>query len=306
MNIFGVFEKALGNPIKKAKRNIKNNIALFDNIPSSKKDICNKNNISKDRKNIIINKNDYPYNMNENQIYKMFLAIHNNSDSELNQMDYKNAIKSDKRTYFEYYLSLLRTKNLIFFSFWPSFDYNSKILKIFLFFFNFTLSFLVNALFFNDEKMHKIYEDKGAFNLIYNIPQSIYSSLISDFINEIIQELALTDSNIISLKYKNNNKNITDKKRSTLKTIKIKLILFFIITFLLLILFWYYLACFCAVYKNTQIHLIKNTLISFGTSLITPFGICILPGIFRLCALKAKNKNNTITFKFSKLLQFLC
>ena len=37
----------------------------------------------------------------------------------------------------------------------------------------------MNAIFFNDETMHKIYEDEGSFNLIYNLPQIIYSSIIS-------------------------------------------------------------------------------------------------------------------------------
>ena len=242
--------------------------------------------------------------MNENQMYEIFVKINNNSDSELNELDYNEAIKIDKRTYFQYYLSLLRTKHLLFFSFWPSFDYNSQIIKIFLFFFEFSLSFLVNALFFNDETMHKIYEEKGSFNFIYNIPQIIFSSLISGFIDSLIQELALTESNLINLKQKSNRNNIKINKQKVLKAIKIKIILFFIITFLLLVAFWFYLACFCAVYKNTQLHLIKDTVISFGTSMITPFGIYIFPGIFRLCALNAKKKDKKFMFKFSKILQW--
>ena len=63
--------------------------------------------------------------MNENQMYEIFLKINNNSDSELNELDYNSSIKIDKRTYFQYYLSLLRTKHLLVFSFLPSFDYNS-------------------------------------------------------------------------------------------------------------------------------------------------------------------------------------
>ena len=177
-------------------------------------------------------------------------------------------------------------------------------IKIFLFFFEFALSFLVNALFFNDDTMHKIYEEKGSFDIIYNIPQILFSSLISGFIDSLIQELELTDSNIISLKQKTDNSNINIKKKKTLKVIKIKIVLFFIITFLLLIAFWLYLSCFCAVYINTQLHLIKDTVISFGSSMITPFGIYILPGIFRLYALKAKKKDKKFLFKFSKLLQW--
>ena len=47
---------------------------------------------------------------------------------------------------------------------------------------------------------------------------------------------------------------------------------------------------FCAIYVNTQIHLIKDTLISFGISLLYPFVIYLLPGIFRILALS--NKEN--------------
>ena len=94
-------------------------------------------------------------------------------------------------------------------------------------------------------------------------------------------------------------------KKKILKAIKIKIALFFIITLLLLVIFWFYLACFCFVYKNTQIHLIEDTMISFGTSMITPFGIYIFIGIFRLCALNSKIKNNEIIFKLSKAFQWL-
>ena len=127
---------------------------------------------------------------------------------------------------------------------------------------------------------------------------SILSSLISGFIDGLIQAFALTDSNLISFKHNTNRKNILIKKKETLKAIKIKIALFFIITLPLLVAFWFYLACFCAVYKNTQLHLIKDTVISFGTSMN------ILPGIFRICALKAKKKDKECMFKFSKLLQW--
>ena len=161
---------------------------------------------------------------------------------------------------------------------------------------------MINALFFNDDTMHKIYEEKGAFNFIYNIPQIVLSSIISGIIKVIIQSLALTNSNFINLKLKT-DKNISIKKQEILKSIKIKFVFYFIISFTLLIIFWLYLSCFCAVYKNTQMHLIKDTVLSFGTSMLTPLVIYIFPGIFRFIALKEKKKE--YMFKFSKLLQML-
>ena len=283
------------NNNKRSQKLISN--LLETNNKSSMRMIIDKNNKRKNENNTIINKKNYPYNMNENQLYEMFLKIYKKSDSEMNELSYDSAIKLDNRTYFQYYLSLLRTKHLFIFSFWPAFDYNPRIIKKFLFFFNFTLSFVFNALFFDDETMHKIYEDKGSFDFIYNIPQIILSSIISGFINGIIETLALTDSLFISLKEEIYIKDIIIKKQKTLKMIKIKLLLFFIITLLLLILFWFYLACFCAVYKNTQIHLITDTVTSFGTSMITPFGFYLLPGIFRIVALKAKKKIRKLCLK---------
>ena len=84
-----------------------------------------------------------------------------------------------------------------------------------------------------------------------------------------------------------------------------KYVLFFIISSILLVAFWFYLACFCAVYKNTQIHLIKDTVISFGTSMIYPFGIYLFPGIFRLPALHYKKQDKEFMFKLSKALQLI-
>ena len=307
---FEQFCKSQNIKIKRVVKNKKNlnyfnNNLETNNLKTSKRKIIDKNNGTTEEKTNIIKKIDYPYHMDENEAYEIFLLIYKKSDTEMNELSYNSAIKIDKRNYFEFYLSLIKTKHLLIFSFWPAFDYNSQILKIFLFFFNFSLSFFVNALFFNDETMHKIYEDKGSFDFIYNLPQILLSSLISGFINGIIQEFALTDSIFISIKERVHLKNLIIRKQKSLRIIKIKIILFFIIAFLLLALFWFYLACFCAVYKNTQIHLIKDTVISFGTSMIIPFGIYALPGIFRIISLKTKKKNKRLMFKFSKFLLFI-
>ena len=47
-------------------------------------------------------------------------------------------------------------------------------IKICLLFFNFALNFTINALFFTDETMHKIIEDEGIFNFVYNLPITIF------------------------------------------------------------------------------------------------------------------------------------
>ena len=218
-----------------------------------------------------------------------------------------NITHSDKRTYIQFYISLLKTKHLFIFSFWPCKDYNSKIIKIFLFFFFFSLHLTINALFFNDSTMHKIYEDKGKFNFIYQIPQILYSSIISGIISCIIKNLSLSQKIIIELKReKADNTTILDNKmNSTLKLLKIKFAIFFIFTFILLLFFWFYISCFCGIYVNTQAHLIKDSVVSFFCGLIYPFILCLVPGIFRIRALRDKNTSLKMSYKFSLLLMMI-
>ena len=85
--------------------------------------------------------------------------------------------------------------------------------------------------------------------------------------------------------------------------LKVKFGAFFFLSFIFLLIFLAYITCFCGIYKNTQIHLIKDTVIGFGLSLLYPFGICLIPGIFRIPALNAKKKDSEYMYKFSKILQ---
>jgi hypothetical protein len=61
------------------------------------------------------------------------------------------------------------------------------------------------------------------------------------------------------------------------------------------------LACFWTIYKNTQILLLKDTLISFSLSLLYPFLIYPLPAFLRITILRYPD----CLFKFSKLAQSL-
>ena len=96
-------------------------------------------------------------------------------DYEINTIPYQEALENDKRTNFQYYISLIKIKNIFIFTFFYSNkDYNSFMIKICLFFLSLALHFLINTIFFNDSIMNKIYEDGGSFNFIYNLPNIIF------------------------------------------------------------------------------------------------------------------------------------
>ena len=153
--------------------------------------------------------------------------------------------------------------------------------------------------------MHKIYEVEGSFNFIYQLPQIAYSSLISSVLNILLKLLALPQGNIIDYKKKKTKNNLDKRTKELNDKLDIKFIIYFIISFVFLLIFGYYLSMFCAIYRNTQYHLIKDTLISFGLSLIYPFGVYLIPGIFRIPSLgNSKNKRKYL-YNLSLLFQML-
>ena len=246
--------------------------------------------------------------LNSTNIDKMkekALKIMSYNDEELNNLEYKLTLKLDKRTFCQYYLSLLKIKHALIFTFFNNTDYNSKIIKIDLFLFNFALFYMINALFFNDDTMHKIYKNKGAFDFIEQLPQIIYSFIISTLINLIFEILALTEGEILELKKIRSKEKFEQKILNFHNKIKVKFLLYFIINNIFLIFFWYYLSMFCAIYVNTQIHLIKDTLLSFVLSFIEPLGTYLIPCVFRILSLSKKSSNSYILYKVSQILQLI-
>ena len=280
------------NPPKKKVRIIKQNINLNSRLQRSSnlKTTGFIQPITNSKKGEIINKSR---------------QIMSYNDEELNNLPYDLALRFDNRTYCEYYISLIKINHIIIFSFFYSKDYNSRVVKMDFFFVSFVIYFAINALFFNDNTMHKIYEDQGYFNIKYQLPQIAYSFLISFVLNLLLKLVALSEGNILTFKKNKNKTNLTQREKNLKKLLDIKFIIYFIISTIFLIFFWYYLSMFCAIYSKTQYHLIKDTLISFGLSLLYPFGIYLLPGLFRIPALSDRNNKRKYLYHLSKVFQMI-
>ena len=285
------------NPIKKSKHNI--NKFIIQNYVSNNNININNNDINKDI--MLLNENN-SNQLTKEEVIKKTKEILSKNDQELNNLSYKLALQHDSRTYLEYYFSLIITKHILIFTFYYNKDYNSRIIKIDLFFIGFIINFAVNALFFSDNTINKIYEDKGKFSFIYQLPKIIYSSIISVVLNILLKSLALSEGDILKLKAKKSKKNLDKREKDLKSKLIIKFLLFFILSTIFLLFFWYYLAMFCAVYTNTQAHLINDTLISFGLSFVYPLGIYLIPGLFRINALSNKKE---CLYKLSQFIQMI-
>ena len=277
----------ISKKINKKIMNKRNNKNILNN--KSKEKI----NYYQSSKHILKTKSKFNNNLRKEFEYQ------NLNDQELNSLEYDLAIILDKRTYFQYYWSLLKKKHLILFTFYPANDYNLISIKICLLLLSFSLYFTINGFFFSDATMHKIHEDNGSFNILFQLPQILYSTIISSIINIILKQLSLSEKNILTIKQEKNLVKIREYSKSIKTCLTIKFIIYIFLNIILLLFFWYFISCFCAVYRNTQMILIKDTLFSFGLSMLYPFGLNLLPGFFRIPALRANKKDKKCLYNIS-------
>ena len=124
----------------------------------------------------------------------------NLDDFELNELEYDEAAKLDKRTFLQIYFSLIKREHIIIFTFLVYDDYNLIYIKISRFIFLIVSDMAMNVFFFQDESMHKLFLNYGKYDFIQQIPQIIYSTLISQLLEVFLCFLSLTDKHISNKK----------------------------------------------------------------------------------------------------------
>ena len=265
------------------------------NAPSSLIDSRNVLNKVKDN-TLELNKVD---NSQEND-WDEFLVV--DKDMEINLLSYSEAVKKDKRFFLLYYFSLIKSRHLLVSIFIN--DYNSLIMKICFCLFIFGISLGINTIFFTDKSIQKIYEGKGQYNLSQNIYYHIIPILISTFatliIKSIISLIIYSDAIILKLKENNALKSEDKMNEALIKTMSRGTILF-IVNFIVIIIFWFYMGSFCAVFKNTQIYLIINGIITFILVIVIPFLYYFIPTLLRTISLRGKN--NQCLYRVSQFIQ---
>ena len=177
------------------------------------------------------------------------------------------------------------------------------IIKLDIFILKFCICSAINALFFTESTIHKIYADKGSYKLGYYLPKIFLSFIFTHIIIIIIKYFFLSEGNILKIKKKQSYNEASEEAAKAKRCIIIKYILFYIVGSGFLVLFWFYLSSFCAVYQNTQIFLIINTFISLGIAFLYPIVIDIIPSMLRKIALN--NNKSECMYKISKVMQII-
>ena len=141
--------------------------------------------------------------------------------------------------------------------------------------------------------------------MVNNLIQNVISSLVGLIIINIFQHLFDYRGNYedvfrIEEKKLRNNKEykvnnvkkleIFEEIRKISSTLKIKIILFLILEFSLMLFFYFFVTAFCEVYNQTQISWIEDFLVSFIISFICNIIEALVIAILYMLSLKYKSK----------------
>ena len=220
----------------------------------------------------------------------------------LNNADYNLALDKDHRGYLKLYWSFLKMKQLLIFTFYTYTDYNLRIAKIALFILFVSFYFAFTALFFNDSIMRQIYIYKGNTDAAVHVPNIILSSLCCLIMNFIIRFVSLSERDIAKINNERNENIKRDLCEKTKKALKIKLIILFVISGVLIALCWYYVSAFCAVFKNSQGHYFVNVLVAFIVCNLWPCVTSLIPPLLRIKGLKGKSP---CMYKASQIIAYI-
>ena len=306
------------NELKKEniKESQKNDIKIYD----TKKDVYLFEN--KDKSNININNSELSKLSSNKNSFKLNVdkqkekdkekdedkksensQIYEYDDDELNDMPLDKAIKYDKRNIFQYYWNILFSSHIILNVFFVHKDYNLFTIKLGLLLMSFPINITMSIFFYTNENIKLTYiksmDDISSF--WSNIANSVYSSILSDLTLNILRFISLTHDSVRTLRQIADINSAESKAQCILKCIKIRIVLYYILSFIFLLVFGFYILSFFAFFENTQIELIKSTFFSWLMSLLYPFLMCLISSIVRALSLKCKSK---FLFLVEKIIQF--
>ena len=293
--------------ILQLKKNIKRkkleNLDLQDS--EIREDKSNSKMLKKFKKAKNFNLSNFLKNIKKGKNHIKYKEYKERTYNELNNLSYNDAIIQDKRTLGQYYISYIMTKQILFFTFSCKNDFNSRIIKFVFLFYSFVIFLFMNTVYVDDSILHVLFIFQGKISISYYIYRIIVITFLSLTIKNILLFFIFTENNVVSLREENETDK-EDKIRRVFTSVSIKCYLFFIFNLFSLLFVWVYLTCFFIIFKNTQIFVLKNTLIGFGFSLIVPFVFGFIPCIIRKFALaNRESKNRLFTYYLSKIVYIL-
>jgi hypothetical protein len=245
---------------------------------------------TKNKKNII------------SELHNIFNRMGNDEEvnkKELNNIPFTQALRIDKRNYFEMFFSVLVHEIDIINIFYYRKINTYIAISLSLYAFELFLDLTFNCVLYTDDIVSKKYKNNGSIGAFTSLSLAFMSNITSSIISNILGNLADYEDMIdLIIKDAVNPKQYFTNIKKFRKYLAIKVSAFFIIQTIMNALMCYYLMIFCTIYKNTQISVFMNYLLGIIQSLLLSLGLSLLISLIRFLSIKYRWKSIYNTSKY--------
>ena len=220
-------------------------------------------------------------------------------DDDLDKLPFGTALEKDNRTlpqmFWFIFISKLEFLNIVVFP--GPFDIVSINISVYLF--SLALDFTMNAMLFSDDVISDKYHT-GEVSFLTSFLLSLFSNIIGYVLSYGVVKLSVFSFAFEEIKeeVKQRDKYIVLAYKM-LKIIKNRIIIVFVLEFVIELGCIYYVTIFCTVYHSSQKNWFVDCVTGIGISIATSIGIAVLVAIFRYLGLK---QNIKMIYNVSKYL----
>ena len=225
--------------------------------------------------------------------------------TELDDMDYDDAIKNDKRTFCEFFVDRLKSRQMIADTFYNQDNIRPISIKLIFFAMNIDLYFAVNGLFFSEEYIIELYHLETKDSFFSYFPRSLnrffYTTIVGVIVGVIIDCIFIEEKKIkrILIREKEDILQLRYEISNNINSIKTRYSIFIILCFIICLASWYYVSCFNNVYKGEKIEWIKSSITIIIIMQLLSIILCLLEGILRSLSFECKSEK---IYKFRRIL----
>ena len=210
----------------------------------------------------------------------------------MDESPYSVASEKDKRgcniMFWDLFLSKIDFISILFY---PG-KYDVFVLNISLYLFMLSLEFAMNSLLFTDDVISQNYQNGGHMSFATSFILSFISRLLTSIVGFSFVRLSK-----FAPYFEVVDKEIKDEKnfmlmcRKILRTIRVRIIMYYVLEILFVIAFLYYITIFCIVYHNNQMKWLTDCVMGIMSDLFFTLILSIGCTIVRFIGIKTQSKN---------------
>ena len=274
------------------KLDINSNLIDSDNkLMKKKEDKNEKDNLNNKNKN-----GEKNPNFSEKLKDEFGVEMEGYTDTDIDDLEFEDALKTDKRTFCEYFYDRFLEEQIIMDTFVNRETLKPMTIKIIILLLNIELYFVINGLFYSEDYVSDLFNSDEEEHFFSFFPRSIsrflYTTIVGGVIGVIVDFVSFDEKKVKRLfkREKKNTLQIRYEISVMTKDIKRNYLVLMIICGVLGLISLYYVNCFNNVYPNLTAEWIKSSICIILIMQILSILLALLEALIRLLAFKLKSE----------------